>query len=220
MSLLWLPKAAAGGGGGGGLTVTTPIAMWARTSGSSAATSAAFDATNGQILVAGFGGDGGDPATPTNSGTAFTWTSRAVNSVWGHSRIFTAPVTATQNMTVTIPADGMKCFGYIWVVSGQHASPIGGGTGNGNATTNTINPSYTADAAGSVTFVVGSEWQETGTPTSSNLTGFTHGNYTGWTEAFAGRRANASAGLTSFHVDAAGSGGTNFTYSFVEILPA
>jgi hypothetical protein len=219
MSLLMLHGKTVVGGGGGGLTITQPVAMWARTSGGAAATSASFSANSGEILVIGVGRDGGGaPVSPTTS-PSLTVTSRAQDTAHAGTQIYTAPVTSTTSYTITLPASAEKHAGFVWVVAGQHASPIGVAS-NGNSTTNNINPAYTASAAGSVIFVASSEWQELGTPTSSNLTNTVHGNHAGWTENFVGRKLNVSAGATTFNLDAAGSGTANWSYVYLEILKA
>jgi hypothetical protein len=220
MALRAAKKQAAGGGGG--LTVTQPVALWARTSGSAAATSASFSVVSGDLIVVGISGDnpGSSFAAPTNSGTAFTWTLRQTSTGYATTKMYTAPATASQSMTVTLPASSEKQAAFLWVVSGQHASPIGSGSGGADANTNVVNQNYTPQAAGSVTFVFASDWLETGVPTSSNLTNTVHGNQTGYQETFVGRKANATTSATSFNLDAAGAGGTNWSYTWQEILAA
>lgn len=219
---LMASRVVAGGGGGGGLTVVQPVAFWGRTSGSAAQSSAAFSVTSGELLVVGISGDAPSSsfAAPTNTNTAFTWTLQQTGSAYATVKVYTAPVTATQSTQITLPASSEKQGAFVWQVSGQHASPIGTGSGNGNANTNTANPAYTPQAAGSIIFVTASEWLETGTPTSSNLTNTVHGNQSGYQEFFVGRKANPTTSATSFNLDAAGSGGTNWSYAWVEILPA
>jgi hypothetical protein len=213
-----MPTRAAVGGGGGGLTVVQPVAMWARTSGSAATSSASFSVTSGELLVIGICSNGNAPPSPTVS-AGYTVTQRGSDSSYSQTRIFTAPVTSTTSITITLPSFAENGIGFVWQVSGQHASPIGVGSG-GNSTTNNLTVNYTATAAGSITFVMANEWQELGTPTSSNMTNTVHGNYGGYSEGFAGRRANAASGATSFNLDAGGSGSANWSYSYVEILKA
>ena len=219
---LMASRVVAAGGGGGGLTVVQPVAIWSRLSGSAAASSAAFNVNNNELLVVGISGDAPSSsfAAPTNTNTAFTWTLRQTGAAYATVKVYTAPVTATQSTQITLPASSEKQGAFVWQMSGQHASPFGTGSGNGNANTNAVNQNYTPQAAGSIIFVVASEWQETGTPTSSNLTNTAHGNHTGYQEFFVGRKLNPTTAATSFNLDAAGGSGTNWSYAWQEILAA
>jgi len=220
MSLLLLHGKTAAGGGGGGLVITSPVATWTGTG--SPTTSASFTATSGGLLVLGHCQWNGTMNTPTNSGTAFTWTQRASDTagVVQH-KVWTAPITAGQSMTVSLNStseDGI--LGMVWHVTGQHASPIGVSGAASNVTTNNLTVNFTASVAGSATFVHASDYQELGTMTSSNLLDPNTTNFSGVVDGLSGYRANASAGATSFNLDAGGTGTAGTGYAYVEIKPA
>lgn len=206
--------------GGGALTITTPVAMWLRTAG---AASASFSVTSGtHLILVGIGQWNGTIATPTNSGTAFTWTQRAANTgTFLFSKIYSAPAIASQSMTVTLGAGGGNdSWGMIWVVSGHHASPFGVTGSITDNTTNSLTVSYTASAAGSCTFIAAHDFEERGAATSSNLLDINNGNYTGIVDAICGYRLNTAAGATSLNLDAFGTSTAGWNHSYLELLAA
>lgn len=200
------------------LTITTPVPIW---SGSTA--SASFTVSVGDLIVYGNHQQDAVGTAPTNSGTAFTWTSRVheadtPSSGFMHARIWTAVASVGQTMTVTAPSGPTNSFSYLWVVSGQHASPIGV-VGSDFQTVNGLTVNYTATAAGSVTFVVAQDYEERGTITSSDLSPSTTADLSGFTDVFVGRKLNTAAGATSFNLDPAGSSATGTVYAYIEVLP-
>ena len=205
--------------GGGELTVTTPIPVWQRETGSDASVSASFTVAVDDLVVFAISSDEFAWFTgPTNSGTAFIWTQRATSpSSPPITRLYTAVATVAQSMTVSVTANSAKCYAHVWVVSGQDDAPIGV-SGGAQSTSEVVDQSYTAGAAGSVVFVVASDWYETGVLTSSNLLDMQIVEVGGWCDAILGHRLNAAAGATSFNLDAAG--GPLWGYCYLEIIPA
>jgi hypothetical protein len=203
------------GGGGGGLTVTTPVAIWQN------GTSASFSVTAGDLIVVAWGTYPTESiVAPTNSGTAFTWTQRESLSTVLTIALYSAVASTSQTMTVTTPTGGDFEHGFLWVISGQHASPFGVAD-DYESTTNAHNTNYTASANGSVTLVHAIEYQELGAPTSSNLTDVNvEAGISGYAEVICGYKPNAAAGATSFNLDAGGAGGPNWEVLYLEILPA
>ena len=201
------------------LTITTPVSIW---SGSTA--SASFTVAAGDLIVYGNHQQDAVGTAPTNSGTAFAWTSRVYeadtpSSGFMQARIWTAVASVGQTMTVTAPSGPTASFSYLWVVSGQHASPIGV-VGSDYQTVNGLTVNYTATMAGSVTFVVAQDYEERGTITSSDLSPSTTADLSGFTDAFAGRKLNTAAGATSFNLDPAGTTTpTGTVYVYIEVLP-
>jgi hypothetical protein len=204
-----------------GLVITTPIPMWSQPA-NTVTISASFAVAVGDLIVYGRGGDGNanvHNSTPSNSGTAFTWTERAYDAGFGQNAIWTAVATVAQTMTINHPAVGEKMYGHIWVVKGQHTSPIGVAGANFDFI-NVRDVSYTATVAGSKTLVIAQDWGEQGPPTSSNMIDVEHGDFSGYTDAVAGIRENAAAGATSFNLDAGGTGVTQLSWAYLEIIPA
>lgn len=206
----------------GGLTIT-PVARWQRTTGSAANVSSSFSVTNGGLIVCAIGYDFNDAnpalATPSNTGTPFTWTRRAVGTASSRptDAVWTAPVTATISTTISITASTTREWAKAWVITGQAASPIGVTGNSATQTGQNQTISYTASAAGSAMFVAAEDWNETGNITSSDLT-LDNGDYTGWTDAAPGHRVHTSAGATSFHLTAGGASPI-WSWAYCEIVP-
>jgi hypothetical protein len=124
------------------------------------AVSASFTPPVGSLLVAAFAGNstgGVNPASPTitdSRGVPLTytqqvWRSRVDGSpvVDGHCAIWTAPVTSSASMTVTITSGGgsLEKACRVWVITGQHpVNPIGLVGKAASASASSIAQNYTA----------------------------------------------------------------------------
>lgn len=163
--------------------------------------------------------------TPTLSGGSLAWTKRVSSGV----DIWTAPVTGSGSMTVTVGNLSTAAFGGVAAalkvvgVTGQDpTSPIGT-TGTGTSSTNNLTATgYTSSAAGSRGFF-GAANTTAGAPTSTD-TGFGWSVNTGFFDASgiaAYKAANTVAAGTSvaFNADAAGSSTTDWQWAALEIVP-
>ncbi len=142
-----------------------------------AITSASFTPANGSLLVACAGLDEiNDSSTVaiTVSGGSLTWTQRVrrggVEAGGGLAAIWTAPVVTGAGMTVSIARTAThaaaRVSGKVYIVTGQHASPIGN-IASANWTTNPQTLNLTAAGAGRV-FGCGTDWNATGLPVSTD----------------------------------------------------
>jgi hypothetical protein len=188
------------------VSVATPT--WGlRSELNSSLTSAAFAVLNGDFLVLAIGQDTGSASSPpTNTGTALTWARQIGRPDAPMLEIWTAPVLADNaSMTVTlVRSDGSdRWFGRLYKVSAANASPIGASVAPSAVFTDPYNLPITTTAAGSVVFVLAYEYQETGLPTSSDLTHQAI-RFIGWTEMLTGYEIVASAGASTSNLDAAG----------------
>jgi hypothetical protein len=117
------------------------------------------------------------PNALTASGGGWTWTQRVVrgqaDSAEGYAAIYTAPVGTGASMAVTLSRGstgdgaGRRASAKVYIVTGQHASPIG----NNNEADWTTNPqslSLTAAGAGRL-FGCGTDWSQTGVPVSTDV---------------------------------------------------
>jgi hypothetical protein len=157
------------------ISVSKPVARWSaqcRPINDGTAVSDAFTPANNSLLVLCINTDvvGTTNATTFNvSGGSLTWNERAKRDSAdsedkGVAAIFTAPVTTGASMTVTIGlqthdgTDYLTVSGQVYVVTGQHSSPIGA-TAEGS---HTANPSgnftlFTATGAGRAFYAI-TDW--------------------------------------------------------------
>jgi hypothetical protein len=190
---------------------------------------AAFTPADNSLLVvcANCSGDGAGADTYAVTGGSLTWTERAHrdhsnNNNRGTASIWTAPVTTGASMTVTFTIATSAGSAYqrasvkVYIVTGQHASPIGASTTN-TTTTNPTNAALTATGAGRL-FGCAAEWNEVGTPTSSD-TGDV-GVYTGLVNVISAFKASDHvSGSQTINFNYGGAGPAS-NYALLEILAA
>jgi hypothetical protein len=160
------------------------VARWTGTPANSVAiTSASFTAPAGSLLMCCVCGDENQSApngdiVVTCATSGLTWTSRIqrghIESGPGYAAIYTAPDAAGGSRTVAVTRTSgtggtNRLSAKLYIVTGQHASPIG----NSNSvdwTTDPQNLAITATASGSGgrLFGCGTDFNQTGTPTSSD----------------------------------------------------
>lgn len=195
-------------------------------------TSAAFTPANGSIIEVCIDADQQGSNTGalnfTVSGGSLTWTERQhrdhSNTVnCGVVSIFTAPVVTGASMTISVRrtttnGGGNRISCKAYVITGQDASPIGAGT-TGTSTTNSISPTVAVNGAGRMTGV-GTEWQQLGSPTSSDTEAAA--DYPGEISVMSAYKAadHASGGSQGINFDAAGAGAAAWNYALLEILAA
>lgn len=168
-------------------------------------------------------------STYTVTGGSLTWTRQVANE----ADIWTAPVTGSGSMTVTVgnlTESGFLGRGAaIKVVglTGQSLLDPVGASGTGDSTTNNLTViGYTSTTASSRGFFAGLESAINGAPTSTD-TGFpwsfstTSGFPVTFRGLFAYKAANTPISGTdvSFNADASGSGTADWEWSALEIVP-
>lgn len=164
-------------------------------------------------------------SNPVVSGGSLTWTRRKQQvNAGAYAEIWTAPVTGSGAMTVTVTITGtFKAVGVkVDGVTGQHSSPAGN-SGGGTSAANTLNVTgYTSSGINSRGFFAAVEENGLGNPTSTD-TGF------GWTanatfedvSGIAVRKAanTPTIGETvTFNADAPGTSAAAWTWAALEIL--
>lgn len=162
---------------------------------------------------------------PTLSGGSLTWTKQVDN---GQAEIWTAPVTGSGSMTVTLGnlSGAFGTAGALKVVGVTGHDPIDpiGVAGTGDSTNNNLTATgYTSTVAGSRGVFSAFTDEATGTPTSTD-TGFGWFEDTGVLDVggiAAYKAANTASPGTdvTFNADAAGAGAANWTWAALEIVP-
>lgn len=190
----------------------------------------------GTLLVAVFstntnGGENVTPTVSTLTGTSGAWTKRVESPATtgdGNTSIWTAvadgsaiTVRGTSNTAQGTKFQSIK----IYIVSGQHASaPIGANALGVSTTNNLTTTAYVSTADNSRGFVGGTEWNDLGTPVSSDTTldtfydGSAGDDLCGCSGVKAADTATSGSNVT-FNLDAAGSGAADWTWAALEILP-
>ncbi|MFF4989621.1 hypothetical protein ACFY19_20680 [Streptosporangium saharense] len=168
---------------------------------------------------------------PTVSGGGLTWTrrSRRVGYDAAYAEVWTAPVTGTGSMTVTVGVTGTDQGVAVKVdaVTGQHPTAPIGQSGNGESNANNANVTgYSSSVAGSRGFLASIEMSGAGTPSSTD-TAFP------WSQSVGGgfyiatgmavrKAANTSSAGTAvtFNLDASGTSAAEWFWAALEIVPA
>lgn len=162
------------------------VARWTGTpSGVAAITSATFTPANNSLLVLCINGDEFDDSANKAlavAGGSLTWTERirrgATEAGAGIAAIWTAPVSTGASMAIdvnrtTAGGEGSgRLSAKVYIVTGQHASPIGN-SNSANWTTDPQSLSVTAAGAGRL-FGCGTDWNANGSPTSSDTEDAAH----------------------------------------------
>lgn len=168
------------------ISVDSSVARWTGTpSGVAEITSASFTPANNSLLVLCINGDEFDDSSNkllAVAGGSLTWTERirrgSSEAGAGIAAIWTAPVTTGSSMTVTVNrttsgAEGTgRLSAKLYIVTGQHASPIGN-SNPANFTTDPQSLAITASGAGRL-FGCGVDWSANGQPTSTDTADAAH----------------------------------------------
>ena len=195
-----------------------------------------FTPANGALLIACFStntnaGENVTPVVSTLTGTSGAWTKIAeapATTGDGNSSIWWAiadgsaiTVRGTSNTAQSTKFQSIK----IYVVTGQHATPIGASALGVSTTNNLTTTAYVSTANNSRGFVIGTDWNDLGTPTSSDTTldtfydGSAGDDLCGCSGVKASDTATSGTSVT-FNLDAAGAGAADWTWVAVEVVPA
>jgi hypothetical protein len=160
------------------ISVDASVARWTGTpAGTTAITSASFTPANSSLLVLCVNADeaSGTPVTLAVSGGSLTWTERIrrgnSEADEGLASIWTAPVATGASMTISVnrsagSAGTGRLSAKVYIVTGQHASPIGFSTSaNWASNPQTLGGTMTGDGR---LFGCGTDWNQTGTPVSTD----------------------------------------------------
>lgn len=214
------------------ISVVDSVPRWAATVAQSAGmTSASFTPADNSLLVLCLNWDEGSTSSLvvwTISGGSLTWTTRVerngddAGASAGGAAIITAPVTTGASMTVTVTRNtgggtqARQMSAKIYVVSGEHASPIGA-NGEGSSTTNNLSPTlFTATGSGRA-FYCGTDWNQSGLPVSTDTED--GGDYAGSISCLSAYKASDhSSGAISGNLDAGGTSAADWNWVALEIL--
>ena len=209
------------------ITVTDSVARWsASISNGGTTSSASFTPANSSLLVVCVNIDESPgPNSVTLSGGGWTYTQRVArgqsDATEGYAAIYTAPVTTGASMTITATlnaSDGAprRVSAKVYIVEGQHASPIGANN-EADWTTNNQTTSLTATGAGRL-FGCGTDWSALGAPTSTDTEDAAH--YAGAISVMSAyKAADHSSGTQGINFDAA-TGTPSGNVVILEILAA
>lgn len=209
------------------IAVDATVARWTGTpSGGGTAVSGSFTPADGSLLVCCINCDESPgPNVVTPSGGSLTWTERVsrgqADATEGLASIWTAPVVTGASMTVTLTrtsgdaGSARRVSGKVYIVTGQHASPIGN-SNEADWTTNPQSLSITAAGAGRL-FGCGTDWNQTGVPVSTDTED--GADYTGAISVMSAyKAADHASGSQSIQFDPVGTPTGNIVV--LEILAA
>lgn len=217
------------------IAVGASVARWAGSvSQGSSITSASFTPADGSLLVLCINMDKFASSSMltvvfTVTGGSLVWTQRVIQqpsaTVAGPvAAIWTAPVVTGASMTVSVSQtgdpDGGRLSAKLYIVTGQHALPIGA-TGSGTSATNNITPTaYTSTADNSRGFGSATDFNALGTPASTDTEDAAH--YSGEISVLSLFKAadtpTSGTGVT-MNFDASGTGAADWGWCALEILP-
>lgn len=195
--------------------------------GTSPKTTASFTAPADSLLVALCASNSGTVThTVTNSGTALTWTSRAMRDITDSGantpavEIFTAPAVPSVARTVTLTSSngGDAVELKVLVITGVDLSAPVGATGEGSSATSNLTASvYTSTAASSRAVGIAVDQNQSGNPTSSDV-GFAW-NVSGETSGIAVYKAADTPVVgTGVTLNFNGSGSRAWNWCAIEVL--
>lgn len=202
-------------------------------------TSASFTPPAGSVLVVCVSADTNgntDNITISVSGSSLTWVNRVehdpgdAGANGGHASIWTPADGSTvpaSSQTVSVrrtAGNGStgRISGKVYVVTGADTADPTGATGENHSTTNNITPNaYTSTVNNSRGFGCGTDWNQLGTPTSTDTED--GGDYSGAISVVSLFKAadTATSGSTvTMNFDAGGTGNAEWNWVALEILPA
>ena len=222
------------------IDASTPAAATNSNGTTATVTTGSFTPPTGSLLLNLWSGNtssGTNPFTPTitdNLGAHLTynlqdWQSRADSpTVDGQAADWTALVGTSAAQTVTVTSGtgvgNQQSALQVVVITGQHATPVGAHGKSGSASTSAVAQNFTGTAAGSMGFIVVTDWDALGSMTAGTgctliATGTIPTTQISWGMF---RRTTADGtvgGTTTMNVNLAGTS-THVTWTYVEIVPA
>lgn len=201
------------------ITIGTSPALVTATFAASAVTTGSFSPPVGSLLVAAVATVNGE--TTGLSGGSLTWTRRVQSIGTFYVEMWTAPApSGGSGITASAGLDGTTAAALkVWVLTGQHASPIGtNGTGTSNANNSTVN-GYTSTGSASRGFIVAVDGSAGGIPSSTDDEEAFGGSFYGLAATKAVNSGAAGTGVT-FNLDAFGTDVAQWEWAALEILAA
>lgn len=188
-------------------------------------TTASFTPPVGSLLVVAVLGTSfsGNP-NPVLTSTGLTFVSQILSNDAGQgtTQLFTAEVGANggSSRTVSVTVSGFASVGLkVWVLTGQHATQYLGATSSGTSTSNAVNAGITTDSANNWVLGAGSEFNDLGTPTTTDTN---DGTATGLSLSYLAVRKSAAttaAGAETLNMDAAGTAAAAWAWAAIAIRP-
>lgn len=201
-------------------------------SGSTVVTTGAFTPPDNSVIIVTISSDSNNNyptlnMSVSNTGTPLTWTrivkeEQSDSGKGGYAGAYYAVVpTAQQNMTVTV-TDGSAdatLSAKVYVVTGATlGSPIGATQAGGSTVNNLSTTAFSSVAANSRGFAVGTDWNQVGTPSSTDVADVfdSAGNISGISAYKASNTASAGSSVV-LNLDAAGSASPLWNWVSFEI---
>lgn len=211
------------------VTVDNSIARVSNDGGASAAVGP-FNAVNGQLILATAQQDQNSQPfvamTISNDGAALTWTNivNAGGADTGSVACWYTHLTADRtDLTVTVTrgdANGDSPSLKIYLCDGHDTADIlGASTTAASTTENLTSASITPETSG-MGFGVGTDWTQSGLPTSSDLTNVSTFDTAGDISGISGYKALTAAVGATANFDAVGTPAGNWRYAWFEIRTA
>lgn len=199
-------------------------------------TSASFTAPANSVLVccvsADTNGSAADITISVSDSGSLTWTNRVEmdpgtsGAEAGHASIWTAVQTSSASRTVSVrrtAGNGStnRISAVVYVVTGADTTTPTGATGSGHSTTNNITPNvYTSTVNNSRGFGCGTDWNQLGTPTSSDTEdGADYAGAISVISLYKAADTTPVSSTVSMNFDAAGTGAAAWNWTALEILP-
>lgn len=195
--------------------------------------STAFTPPDGSLLVLCLSWDENSTADNvvwTITGGSLTWTTQVerngndAGATAGGAAIITAPVTTGASMQVTVTRNtgggtqSRQMSAKVYIVTGEHASPIGA-NGEGSSTTNNLSPTLFAATGAGRAFYCGTDWSQRGAPTSTDTED--SGDYSGMISCMSAYKASDhTSGSISGNLDGGGTSACDWNWVALEILSA
>lgn len=208
------------------ITVDNSIARVSSDAGASAAVGP-FSAVTGQLILATSQLDQNSQpyvaATIANDGTALTWTNivNAGAADTGSVACWYTHLAADRtDLTVTVTrgdANGDSPSLKIYLLTDHDSADILGAITSATSTTNNLTTGSITPETSGMGFGVGNDYTEAGTPTSSDLTNVSAFDTTGDIAGLSGYKALTAAVGATCNLDAAGTAGGNWRYTWFEI---
>lgn len=201
------------------ITIGTSPTLVTASFGASTVATGSFSPPVGSLLVAAVATVNGE--VTGLSGGSLTWTRRVQSISTFYVEMWTAPApSGGSGITASAGLDGITAAALkVWVLTGQHASPIGT-TGTGATTTNNaaVN-AYTSTGSASRGFIVAVDGGTGGTPSSTDDEEAFGTSFFGLAATKAAN-SGASGSTIQFNLDASGTGAADWEWAALEILAA
>ena len=216
---------------------STPIRFTGTPANGANITSASFTAPANSVLVccvnADTNGSAADITISVSDSGGLTWSNRVemdpgtAGAEAGHASIWRAVQTSSASRTVSVQRTAgngstNRISAKVYVVTGADTSTPDGNTGSGHSTTNDITPNvYTSSVNNSRGFGCATDWNELGTPTSTDTEdGDDYPGAISVVSLFKAADTATSGTTVTMDFDAAGTAAAAWNWVAYELKPA